>query len=300
MMNECADFVDFILFLASFAKSAPPTFVRRVLRTASGFKRDCFFAKRVCTRPHGIESFTTDDQLTMSVSILLAAASGGSLTLKYFDARGAAETTRVLLAIGGIPYDDKRYAIGPGFDAPEFMADKESGALALNLNRAPLLVTEEGSIGQSKSMERYVAGKAGLMGSTPFEAAMIDMVAEHVRDIKDAQQRKGFSRMARGKTDKEKATLSAEWYGTDLPGWLARLEACVVQLSGVGATHTVGDRLSYADVCIWSLLREGSPEDVALVAKAAAGCSTLQCIAAAVAELPTVSEWVQSRPVTAF
>ena len=54
------------------------------------------------------------------------------------------------------------------------------------------------------------------------------------------QGRKGFSRMARGKTDEEKATLSAEWYGTELPGWLTKLEACVVGLSGVGATHAVG------------------------------------------------------------
>lgn len=232
--------------------------------------------------------------------VLLASAYGGSLTLKYFDARGAAETTRVLLAIGGLQYEDKRYKIGPGFDAPEFKAEKESGALLLNLNRAPILMTDEGSIGQSKSMERYVAREAGLMGRSSFEAATIDMVAEHVRDVRDAQQRKGFSKMARGKTDEEKATLSAEWYGADLPGWLDRLEACVVQLSGQGATHAVGGRISYADVCIWSLLREGSAEDVELVTKAAAGCKTLQCIADGVAALPAVSEWVKSRPVTSF
>ena len=134
----------------------------------------------------------------MSLLVLASAATASGLTLKYFDARGAAETTRVLLAIGGIAYTDHRYAIGPGFEAPEFKADKESGALARNLGRAPLLLTDEGAIGQSKAMERYVAGQAGLMGKTPFEAACIDMVAEHVRDVRDAQARKGFSRMARG------------------------------------------------------------------------------------------------------
>ena len=151
----------------------------------------------------------------MSLLVLASAATASGLTLKYFDARGAAETTRVLLAIGGITYTDHRYSIGPGFEAPEFKADKESGALARNLGRAPLLLTDEGAIGQSKAMERYVAGQAGLMGKTPFEAACIDMVAEHVRDVRDAQARKGFSRMARGKTDEEKAALAAEWYSTD-------------------------------------------------------------------------------------
>ena len=206
----------------------------------------------------------------MSLLVLASAATASGLTLKYFDARGAAETTRVLLAIGGIAYTDHRYAIGPGFEAPEFKADKESGALARNLGRAPLLLTDEGAIGQSKAMERYVAGQAGLMGKTPFEAACIDMVAEHVRDVRDAQARKGFSRMARGKTDEEKAALAAEWYGTDLPSWLAKLEACVVELAGEGAAHTVGGAVSYADVCIWSLLREGSAEDLERVAEAAA------------------------------
>ena len=151
----------------------------------------------------------------MSLLVLASAATASSLTLKYFDARGAAETTRVLLTIGGIAYTDQRYPIGPGFEAPEFKADKESGGLARNLGRAPLLLTDEGAIGQSKAMERYVAGQAGLMGKTPFEAACIDMVAEHVRDVREAQARKGFSRMARGKTDDEKAALAAEWYSTD-------------------------------------------------------------------------------------
>ena len=203
----------------------------------------------------------------MCLALVLAAAAPSSLTLKYFDARGAAETTRVLLAIGGIAYTDHRYSIGPAFEAPEFKADKESGALALNLGRAPLLLTDEGAIGQSKAMERYVASQAGLMGATPFEAARIDMVAEHVRDVRDTQMRKGFSRMARGKTDEEKAALSSEWYGTDLPSFLAKIEACVVDMAGKGAAHVVGGGVSYADVCIWSLLREGSEEDLALVAE---------------------------------
>ena len=93
----------------------------------------------------------------MSLLVLASAATASGLTLKYFDARGAAETTRVLLAIGGIAYTDHRYAIGPSFEAPEFKADKESGALARNLGRAPLLLTDEGAIGQSKAMERYLS-----------------------------------------------------------------------------------------------------------------------------------------------
>ena len=63
------------------------------------------------------------------------------------------------------------------------------------------------------------------------------------------------------------AALSSEWYGTDLPSFLAKIEACVVDMAGAGAAHVVGGGVSYADVCIWSLLREGSEEDLALVAE---------------------------------
>ena len=34
--------------------------------------------------------------------------------------------------------------------------------------------------GQSKAIERFVAGQHGFMGSTPLEAAQIDMICEHV------------------------------------------------------------------------------------------------------------------------
>ena len=225
----------------------------------------------------------------------------GPLTLKYFDARGAAEVARVLFAIGGQEYVDHRYKMGPGFEAPEFKADKDSGALGRNLGRAPLLLTPEGEIGQSKAIERYVAAAAGLMGNTPFEAATIDMLVEHVRDVRDAQRTKGFSAMTRGKTDEEKAALRTEWYGSDLPGWLGRIEACVVAIAGgEGASHSVGGALSYADVCIWALLREVPAADAADLERASAACKTLNCIADTVAAHPKVAAWVQARPKTAF
>jgi len=220
--------------------------------------------------------------------------------LQYFDARGAAELTRVLLKLSGKEFIDTRYKIGPGFDAPEFKADKASGALAMNLDRAPLLVLPQGQLGQSKAIERFVAYEGGLMGGSAFEAAQIDMLAEHVRDVKDAQGRKGFGPFSRDKTEEEKKALAEEWYSSDLPSWLRRIEACVVGLSGRDASHAVGGAMSYADVCIWALLREGTPEDIALVASASAECPTLNCIADTVAANPVVATWVEERPKTMF
>ena len=100
----------------------------------------------------------------------------------------------------------------------------------------------------------------------------------------------------RDKTEEEKAALKEEWYSSDLPGWLQRIETCVAPLKSI----VCGETPSYAAVCIWALLREGKEEDVALVSKAAEGCETLNEIAEAVATHPAVVRWLESRPETAF
>ena len=127
--------------------------------------------------------------------------------MKYFDIRGAAETCRVILALGQEDYDDARYIIDPAtFQSPEFVEAKENGDLKMNLNRAPVLLTPDGqTIGQSKAIERYLARRCGLMGRTPEDDAIIDCIAEHCRDVKDAARQKGFSKFTKNKTDEEKA-----------------------------------------------------------------------------------------------
>lgn len=240
---------------------------------------------------------------TLLIFALSASLSSAmSLRLKYFDAKGAAEVTRVLLALGDIQYEDERYEIvrdeAGGMSTPGFKADKESGALAANLGRAPVLMVDASAIGQSKAIERYVAAKAGLLGNSELEAAIIDAITEHVRDVKDAASKKGFSAFNRDKSDEEKAAAKAEWFGTDLPSWLQRLEACVAPVCDTICAD--GKPPTYAAVCIWALLREGSSEDVELATKAAAECPCLSKVADAVASHPKVHAWVESRPVTMF
>ena len=60
---------------------------------------------------------------SLSASYAFAASSPPSkLQLKYFDIQGAAETSRVLLALGQEDYDDARYKIDPAtFQSPDFL-----------------------------------------------------------------------------------------------------------------------------------------------------------------------------------
>ena len=54
------------------------------------------------------------------------------------------------------------------------------------MDRLPLLEVNGQQIGQSKSIEKYVAKQCGLFGSNDIEGALTDMITEHIRDIKQS------------------------------------------------------------------------------------------------------------------
>jgi len=227
--------------------------------------------------------------------------------LKYFDARGAAEVSRVLFAIGEQDYEDIRYEFDKATRvAAEFTAAKESGELKVNFNRVPVLRTDDGvtSIGQSKSIERYLARRFGLMGQSPNEDALVDCIAEHVGEIKQAASKKGFSMFTRGKSEEEKAQARKEWFETDFPAQLKKLDTMVTGETSTSLNEmngfAVGKALTYADVMIWSMIRDCSPTDQEYTAKAAEKCEALEAIADNVSSDPRVEKWINERPSTSF
>lgn len=134
--------------------------------------------------------------------------------LLYFDARGAAELSRVLMKVGSMEFEDVRFPIVPkeggGFETAEFTAGKLAGEYAVNMDRVPILEVSGLRIGQSKSIERYIANKCNLMGSNDEERALIDCISENVRDIKDKW---GKIRMLGGfGNSPEKEAAINKWY----------------------------------------------------------------------------------------
>eukprot|EP00957_Ditylum_brightwellii_P043539 3300874-Ditylum_brightwellii.AAC.1 len=87
------------------------------------------------------------------------------------------------------------------------------------------------------------------MGESLEEEAMIDCVAEHCRDVKDAARFKGFSKFSKG-TEEEKSTKRKEWFTQDLPTMLKKVENDV-QLTSKEKGFAVGNSLTYANVAIW-------------------------------------------------
>lgn len=240
--------------------------------------------------------------ISLSATYAFAAtASPAKFQLKYFDLYGAAETSRVLLAIGEEEYDDIRYKIDPAtFQSQEFNDAKANGDLKMNLSRAPVLVTPDGNtIGQSKAIERYLARRFGLMGKTPEDEATIDCIAEHCRDVKDAAARKGFSKFTKNKSDEEKAKDRAEWFEKDMSEMLGKIEEAVSETSEKPG-YSFGSELSYGDVAIWALLRDCFKADLEDTKKAAEKCCVLNAIADQVASNSGVSKWLDERPASMF
>jgi len=239
---------------------------------------------------------------SIAATYAFAASSPQSkLQLKYFDIKGAAETCRVILALGEEDYDDARYKIDPAsFQSPDFLEAKKNGDLKMNLNRAPVLITADGqTIGQSKAIERYLARRFGLFGETPEDEAIIDCIAEHCRDVKDAARTKGFSKFTKNKTEEEKARDRAEWFEKDMPEMLGKIEDAVKETS-VKPSYAFGTSPSYADVAIWALLRDCMATDLEDTTKAAEKCETLNAIADQIASNPGVSKWLSERPESMF
>jgi glutathione S-transferase len=149
--------------------------------------------------------------------------------LIYFNGRGVIENARILLAIAGVQYEDYRYPIDIAtYARPEFDEDKKKNIFDVNMGRIPILEVNGVQIGQSKPIERFIARESGLMGSNSIEAALIDMVTEHVRDIKQA-----YNDAKAGKTGEDQKAAKTEFITNPekLPSWFAKLEKT---LSGNG------------------------------------------------------------------
>lgn len=220
--------------------------------------------------------------------------------LLYFDGRGAAELSRILMHIGGMQFDDVRYDIAKhgedSSDGHKFLTDREEGKFAVNMDRLPILEVEGAQIGQSRAIERFVSGRCHLLGKNDLERGIIDCITENVRDIKEKW---GLIISNQSKAEKEK--LIQQWFHHGgLSDWLIRLENSLPPSSSSGV-YVFGSHPTYADFSIWFLLRDYFPSrGEARHAETMAKCTRLTAIADHIEALESLQNYIASRPVTLF
>lgn len=212
--------------------------------------------------------------------------------LVYFNGRGLAETSRILLAYTATPYVDKRFPLevidleNRRFKREEFDTAKAEGAFALSLGKVPFLRTQGVTVSQSKAIERFLAKRLNCMGASDLEGARVDAFCEHIRDIKiDYRKLAG---------EEQKIGLD-RFFGAVLPAKLEALEKTLSQ----NDQRIIGNSVSLADISLFSLVDffDDKPKIIPILQHAA---PKLFGSYRHLNNLPQIQEWMATRPSSFF
>ena len=212
------------------------------------------------------------------------------LKLSYFNARGLAETSRLILAIVGENYQDLRYPLTidktktPMYSKPEFDLDKKMRVLERSFNKLPFLKVGEDVIFQSKAIERYLAKTYNLMGSSLVEEALIDGLCEVIRDYKTEYQQV--------KKEKNEESLK-KWFTETLPEKVGLLEL------NINMIHAVGGHVSLADIVMFEFFTQYF-DDVVSINNVLNGTEKVRSIVSNIGENKKIIKWLETRPMTDF
>jgi glutathione S-transferase len=154
------------------------------------------------------------------------------------------------------------------------------------------------TIGQSHSINRFIAEQHELFGKDPIERAWIDGIYESVRDIRSVWFRKKEAGVAERK----------EWLVKELPEKCNALEASLPPSNG--GVWLVGEGPSLADIALYALLGSqislmtGATDsffdgfDKNVIEKAYTECPRLSACVKEMGALKSIQQWEERRPDT--
>jgi len=167
----------------------------------------------------------------------------GPARLTYWDGRGNAEIIRLALAASGTEWHE-----GVALDDPRFknISSEEQmkqlmSAGVLAFDQLPLLEIDGLNLVQKMATVRHIARTRGLYGSTPAEAARIDIAVEGLMDYRSSKPLKAGN-------------------GRYLPLFErlvhANRESTAHMPCVEGATYFVGNKMSIADVVFFWIISD--------------------------------------------
>ena len=155
------------------------------------------------------------------------------LKLSYFDFHGGrAEPVRLALAIGGIAFEDHRFAF------TDFAEVRKTSPFG----QVPLLHVDGVAVTQSDAMLRYAGKLAGLYPTDAYQALLCDEVTYVVEEAGAA-----MGPTFRMTGEEQKAARLALVNGS-MPVYLAWLQS---QLQGRGGEYFSDNRLTVADMKVF-------------------------------------------------
>ena len=148
-----------------------------------------------------------------------------------------------------------------------------------------MIIDGKESIGQSKTIERYLARRLGIMGSNEFEAAQIDAITEHVRDLKEK-----YNKAKNVDKEKKEASLQ-DFFKKEMPTFFGKMEKA---LPPNGGPALIGSSLSYADVTLYCFVVDFFTDKASPLA-ALDTCPRLKASVEAVGKHPSIVKYRQAR-----
>ncbi|KAJ2024093.1 hypothetical protein GGI06_001140 [Coemansia sp. S85] len=165
--------------------------------------------------------------------------STSSFTLRYFNAAGIAETTRLLLTAANVEWADEH---------PEWPAEKSNQPFG----RLPVLIQKSAAnetdlvISESVTIERYLARTYGFLPADPRKAALQEQIRDRLTDISIAfdVQRLASDDKKEESVDKFKDLLKRQ------------IEASSKALRDNGNNgHFFGSELTYVDIATYAFFK---------------------------------------------
>lgn len=205
-----------------------------------------------------------------------------SVKLTYFNLRGRGELIRQILAVGYIQYENKFIDFA---DWPDIKPEMPFSSL-------PVLCWDGETIGQSITVARFCAKKAGIAGETHMEQAQADMMADHSADLMD----KLIAMWPLFCSDEARPGMVSDFMTGFIETWLGNAEKI---LAGRKAGWFAGNKMSYGDLAmVYQMERFLDPEEPAF--KGVAGCQA-PVRAAVMAKFPCLSALIkQVNEITAI
>ncbi|XP_061162763.1 glutathione S-transferase 1-like [Saccostrea echinata] len=160
--------------------------------------------------------------------------------LTYFDARGRAEPARMIFAVAGIPFEDRRIKQE---DWSVFKSQTPAGSL-------PILEKDGQTITQSLVIYRHLARSFGLDGETILDKARVEEILEYLIEVKTA-----WSEIAFGPQDEESQEKIKENYKLALDKKCTQIER-IMSYSESPEGWAVGKRMSFADIMLFEAFEE--------------------------------------------
>ena len=220
------------------------------------------------------------------------------IAIHYGDGPGRGEVTRMLLAAGGIDYEDNRYS-GEQFQkdtapTPENKTDPTGGS-RYPFNQMPSLEIDGVFYAQTSSIARYAARLAGLYPHGLEEALKSDEIFEHTGEIQysttpifmDGVPGRAGTKM---RSKDERTSGFQEWSKTKLPVMMAQLARLLGEDDWFCA-----NQFSWADVAVMNRLENLNSIAAAYGVEVLSSYPKLKAHSERVCEVPPIKSYIEAR-----